>query len=799
MQRTRGQRQALAGGMLAVLACALALMGGGTGVSAAAQTTPSPRPPQAVAYARIAVVRVVTSYFGTINNSAPIPVLTSCSADGVLVGTTGDGLNSYNYVLLPTAVVNPLVPCQGVQAAFQQLNGTATGWGITRISVLLSAAYTGTGQTQLGSVSYTINPAAINTDGGPGGPPVLVLPLTGAQGAPQHDLPVLTVPQPSDAPATGRGTFLDLTDVNGSLTPHDALQPESTATTLYPISATASAAVGGAATPATAATGGATAAPTSAPGSKGVDPHALTLGAPEIDANGRLIGMVLADAQGNPSIASLDTLKGAIGSVTGKSGPLMNTWQQGLQAFYATPPQFAQAQQAFAGLAQTAPDFGGAVPFAKAAGAQSTTIPSLLAQPTPTPSTFAPAQTPVGTNSTRQLVAVLGATAIVVLLCVALGALLLLRARRRRAAMLAEPPIPEEERMLNLLPRDADLSLLDNTDVPTAPQPALLVAQQSRPTPAIADQPTAVLAAAHAPVSVRPPHARTQPRPGSVLVTNASGRTDPGKRRAGEPNQDNLLALHGIRRNGTRPQPYGLFIIADGMGGHLHGQEASSLTIEIVTRTVLQLLSTAQDLDEQALSGVLAEGVQRAHGELRRRNVDHASDMGTTLTAALVADDLAHVVNVGDSRTYLLNPDTGLRQITTDHSVVASLVAAGVIRPEDIYTHPRRNQIYRSLGGDDERIEIDTFRVPLQAGDKLVLCSDGLWEMVRDPQIAHIVRATADPERAAELLVREANTNGGEDNISVLVVRVVEEAPLSADPEMRVLVPPQSAQLPPVR
>jgi serine/threonine protein phosphatase PrpC len=278
---------------------------------------------------------------------------------------------------------------------------------------------------------------------------------------------------------------------------------------------------------------------------------------------------------------------------------------------------------------------------------------------------------------------------------------------------------------------------------------------------------------------------------GARLAPVAAGLTDPGKRRGGEPNQDNILAITGTHDVNGRSQPFGLFVVADGMGGHTDGKEASRRTVEIVANHVMPILQAGAPLDFSRAAALLRESAIKANADLREQNLSHRADMGTTLTAALILGDVVCVANVGDSRTYRLHPDAGLTQITTDHSVVASLVAAGVIRPEEAYTHPRRNQIYRSLGGQHEDADVDLFQVALEPGDRLLLCSDGLWEMVRDAQIEATLRGSPDPRQAAERLIQAANENGGEDNISVIVVRMMDEPAQSGEHAgVRVLAAP---------
>jgi len=249
---------------------------------------------------------------------------------------------------------------------------------------------------------------------------------------------------------------------------------------------------------------------------------------------------------------------------------------------------------------------------------------------------------------------------------------------------------------------------------------------------------------------------------------------DPGIVRKDAPNEDNLFAIQGMRAGHDGQEPVGLFVVADGMGGHANGQMASRMAIQAISDVVAPVLLQQADEDE-TLADLLKEGVHRANLAIYKKNEQQERMMGTTLTAALVVGPTAYIANVGDSRTYLYRPSEGLRQVTRDHSVVARLVEDGVITREEIYTHPKRNQIYLCLG-EKPAVQLDSFEETLQVGDILILCSDGLWEMVRDNDLEKIVAAGAPhASQISAMLVQGALSRGGADNISVVVVTVLHE------------------------
>ena len=248
---------------------------------------------------------------------------------------------------------------------------------------------------------------------------------------------------------------------------------------------------------------------------------------------------------------------------------------------------------------------------------------------------------------------------------------------------------------------------------------------------------------------------------------------DTGIVRRSRPNEDSLVALRSTCTHNGRILPIDLYVVADGMGGHSQGQEASRLAIQYMLQAVLSGILAREQLDDDCFIKILVDAVQRANRVVHENSQADGIEMGTTITAALVFDGTAYVVNVGDSRTYIYRASDGkLSQVTRDHSLVARLVEAGAITRDEVYTHPDRNKVYRGLGEKGE-VKVDWFSIPVQPGDHLVLCSDGLWEMVRDQEIERILKKhAANPSRASAALVEAALHGGGADNISVIVVRI---------------------------
>ena len=278
-----------------------------------------------------------------------------------------------------------------------------------------------------------------------------------------------------------------------------------------------------------------------------------------------------------------------------------------------------------------------------------------------------------------------------------------------------------------------------------------------------------------------------------MIWVEMAGWSDVGRRR--EVNEDRLF--YQVQQSSDAP-PTALCIVADGVGGHLGGKVASHWAVETIKRELSDLfipsdpratlhlseteMPTLQDnvesahpFDALALSRMRSavESANLAVREYALHRPDEARGAGSTVTMVLLNGMRAYIANVGDSRTYLLRDKT-LSPLTRDHSVVAELVSAGRITVEEAFDHPQSNLITRCLGYMDQ-VEVDIAPHDLRSGDCLLLCSDGLWEALRDPELmTRIIESVPDLETVAHRLVQAANHAGGRDNIAVALVRVTE-------------------------
>lgn len=205
-----------------------------------------------------------------------------------------------------------------------------------------------------------------------------------------------------------------------------------------------------------------------------------------------------------------------------------------------------------------------------------------------------------------------------------------------------------------------------------------------------------------------------------------------------------------------------IFIVADGMGGHKAGDMASSFTVD----TFIKLVEASDEKDQITLIDETIKIVNERLIQKAKESEDYEG-MGTTLVIATIIDNVLHVANVGDSRLYVANDE--LQQITRDHSLVEEMVSLGEIERKDARTHEQKNIITRAIGGS-ESVLADFFSVDIKPGDKVLMCSDGLTNMIEDNEICQIIRNNHNIEDAAVELVKTANNNGGKDNISVIII-----------------------------
>jgi serine/threonine protein phosphatase PrpC len=238
-----------------------------------------------------------------------------------------------------------------------------------------------------------------------------------------------------------------------------------------------------------------------------------------------------------------------------------------------------------------------------------------------------------------------------------------------------------------------------------------------------------------------------------------------------EHNEDTLFAMSSIIREGIDEIPFGIFIVADGMGGHQHGEIASgaaarTLGSYLVSHLYTPLLSGDANSIETSLQEIMEQGIEAAQEAV----LNAAPGGGTTLTAALVIGDQVTLGHVGDSRAYFAGPDGELQAITKDHSLVKRLLELGQISEKEASIHPQRNVLYRAVGQTEPyRPDIETMTFPV-AGS-LMICSDGLWGVVGQNNLQKVLRKSGGIIDTCQKMVDLANQAGGPDNITVILVQ----------------------------
>lgn len=235
-------------------------------------------------------------------------------------------------------------------------------------------------------------------------------------------------------------------------------------------------------------------------------------------------------------------------------------------------------------------------------------------------------------------------------------------------------------------------------------------------------------------------------------------------------NEDALYYTTRVLADGQGNESFGLFILADGMGGHRNGEIASAVTCQAISNYILEEFAQKISDDAHRYSPVeISDIISKAVNEAQKAVLKNAPGGGTTVIIALLTGDRVTVSNVGDSRVYFIHQDGKMQRITRDHSLVQRLLDLKEITEAEAEVHPQKNVLLRAVGQPDP-FQVDTQTLQFPEGARMLLCSDGLWGVVEERTIVELVNNAQDPIIACKNLVDAANRNGGPDNISVILV-----------------------------
>ena len=278
-----------------------------------------------------------------------------------------------------------------------------------------------------------------------------------------------------------------------------------------------------------------------------------------------------------------------------------------------------------------------------------------------------------------------------------------------------------------------------------------------------------------APLPIFMQSSETQKLPMEDLIATKNARlnfgqsTDIGMVRS--ENQDSMLSLYITGTSTENVPDFGIFVVADGMGGHLNGAQASAMVCSIVCQQGLEKIYLpllkhvgTEKSKSPPISEILIETVQ----EVNQRIIEELPDSGTTATLCLIIGNLAYFSHVGDTRAYLIS-NNSIDQLTRDHSLVSRLVEVGQLTIEEAKTYPRKNELYRAVG-QNQILEVDAVTRRIPANSYILMCSDGLWGLVDEETLLTTVLTSSTPQSACDKLVAIANNIAGTDNITVILI-----------------------------